>query len=87
MSDQGGQDQERGAHLTADGIASMWKNFRDGNKPHCPSCGDDRVATAVDGALGVYRLVCVECGFSTPWFEVRRDGIRVHDDDSSPTEA
>jgi hypothetical protein len=62
---------------TAEGILPAWQLFRDGGAPPCPR--DARgLALSVDGAGGLYRLVCPLCGHCSPWFESSANGLVVH---------
>jgi len=62
---------------SADGLRIIWGRFRTGVVVSCP--GDAApLALAVDGAAGVYRFVCTECGAGSAWFEAGPvGGLRI----------
>lgn len=49
-------------------VAKVWERFKSGDLVGCPKC-DGSMALAVEGSSKSYRLVCTQCGTSTPWFE------------------
>jgi hypothetical protein len=68
--------------LSTDEIGPLWDAFRDGAPVACPRDGGP-VAVAVDATAHAYRLVCVRCGCSSPWFESQPTGIHVRSGTSS----
>jgi transcription elongation factor Elf1 len=73
-------------------VVKLWSKFRGGDAVRCPKCNDHgSMALAVEGFSKSYRLVCTECGLSTPWFEPRQTPIGIDlvlkfDGDSSEVE-
>jgi hypothetical protein len=61
---------------TADDVKESWDRFRSGAMVSCPSDAGP-MALSVDAAIGVYRLVCTNCGLATPWFESGPGGVRL----------
>ncbi|HEY1692346.1 MAG TPA: hypothetical protein VGG39_09295 [Polyangiaceae bacterium] len=61
---------------TAEELGPVWDRFRKGGAVDCPNDAGP-MALSVDAAAGVYRLVCTNCGFASPWFESGPGGIRM----------
>lgn len=64
-------------------VTALWSAFKEG-KPVICSRDENQMAVAVDGAMGLYRLICVGCGHSTPWFEAKMRGVRIRGMSSRP---
>jgi hypothetical protein len=69
--------------MTEEHVLALWSAFKEGKTVVCPRDGNN-MAVAVDGAMGLYRLVCVGCGHSTPPFEARMNGVRLRGMSSRP---
>ena len=54
--------------LPREDVGKLWARFRGGEHVPCPRCTGGAFALSVDGVAKAYRLVCVACGTSTPWF-------------------
>jgi transcription elongation factor Elf1 len=66
------ESREPPVRTTAE-VSTLWAKFRCGDAVRCPKCHDrGSMALAVEGFSKSYRLVCTECGLSTPWFEPRQ---------------
>jgi len=73
------QESENGqppARVTAGELRAGWDHFRSGETVPCPLDGAP-LALAVDGAYGIYRFVCTQCGASSAWFESGPNGLQV----------
>ena len=66
---------------TLEEVKEAWDRFRAGGSVLCPRDGVTHALT-VDAAVGLYRLVCTECGTATPWFEATPEGMALR---SGPT--
>lgn len=60
--------------LTHAEIVKLWSKFRAGEVIYCPR-DSFAIALAVDGSSKAYRLVCTQCGLSSPWFGTTPAGI------------
>ena len=74
MSDKGGGNNPESPHLSHAEIAELWTKFRAGEVVPCPR-DTAGMALAVDGAAKAYRLVCTQCGLSSPWFGTTPSGL------------
>ncbi|MFO0667876.1 MAG: hypothetical protein U0174_28240 [Polyangiaceae bacterium] len=61
---------------TREEIEPLWTLYRTGEAGRCPRDGGN-IALAVEGSSRAYRLVCTQCGISTPWFEPTKNGVVV----------
>jgi hypothetical protein len=57
-------------------LKPVWERFRSGSVAICPVDGAP-MALGVDGAVDAYRLVCVTCGTSSPWFEAKLTRLSI----------
>jgi len=78
-------DRQNGAPAMTDELVhELWQAYRAGKEVACPA-DQKAMAIAIDGSMGCYRIVCVTCGYATPWFEAKGDGVRVRGHSSPPT--
>jgi hypothetical protein len=68
--------------ISADELLPRWEAFRAGSRVICPRDGGP-MAVAVDGVAHAYRLICVSCGATSPWFESQPAGIHLRTGTSS----
>jgi hypothetical protein len=57
-------------------LSDVWDLFRTGALAPCPADAAP-LALSVDGAAGLYRLVCTRCSTASAWFESGPKGIRT----------
>ncbi|HEY2516648.1 MAG TPA: hypothetical protein VGI39_37515 [Polyangiaceae bacterium] len=71
--------------FTTDELVRLWERFRQGRSTPCPRCapGEGPVAVAVDPIAHAYRLICVQCGAASPWFESEGGAVQVRSGNSS----
>ena len=84
MEDRGSAgDAEAAAHtISAEELGPLWDTFRAGKAAICPRDAG-AMAVAVDATAHAYRMICVQCGTATPWFESPPTGVRVRTGTSS----
>lgn len=70
-------------HLTEAEASRLWARFRQGEVVRCPRDAGN-FAVAIDGAAKAYRLVCAQCGHSSPWFATTPSGLVFRGTASSP---
>ncbi|MDP9149097.1 MAG: hypothetical protein M3O36_04030 [Myxococcota bacterium] len=68
MADVEKPNEDSPADGSAEELRILWNRFRTGVVVSCPR-DKGPLALAVDGAAGVYRFVCTDCGVSSAWFE------------------
>lgn len=64
-------------------LQKLWNAYKAGKPVVCPE-DQDMMAVNVDSSTSSYRLVCVKCGFSSPWFSANLTGIRIRGRSSRP---
>ena len=70
------------APISTEELGPLWESWLEGTPIRCPRDGGP-LALAVDSAAQAYRLICVSCGSSSPWFETAPSGIQVRAGTSS----
>src|SRR5580692_3564223 len=68
--------------LSAEELIPRWDAFRKGGPVLCPRDGGP-MAIAVDALAHAYRMICVDCGATSAWFESRPAGIHLRTGTSS----
>ena len=63
-------------------LVPRWETFRQGHPVPCPRDGGP-MAVAVDALAHAYRMICVNCGATSSWFESRPAGIHMRTGTSS----
>jgi len=73
--------------ISTEQLYPLWDLWRAGRAVPCPREACTRkhaaMALAVDAASQAYRLVCVDCGCSSLWFETASSGIQIRTGTSS----
>ena len=84
MEDGGGAgDAEAARHaISPEELGPLWDVFRAGKPAICPRDGG-AMAVGVDATAHAYRMICVQCGTASPWFESPATGVRVRTGTSS----
>jgi hypothetical protein len=83
MSDQAGKaEASAGKPISTEELLPRWDAFREGKQVVCPRDGG-AMALAVDATAHAYRLICVDCGAASPWFESKPSGVNVRSGTSS----
>ncbi len=76
-------DPRSGDSMTEEEVTDIWTRFKSGAAVNCAACGD-LMAVNVDSGTSSYRLVCVGCGYSSPWFSANLQGLKIRGRSSRP---